>query len=153
MANHVGDAWPDMCHNAWQRPMHVGHMASHVCVTWHAMCQHAWHMEKDINRVWELFVEARSNKKEKEGKNKKERERKEKKRGKEKRERRRRKGEIKKEKRKAVFRRLELVGPRSKVCTFDEGCASRGRDSSYLGFFLLFELLFWSAFGTTLCHV
>ena len=56
------------------------------------MCQHAWHMEKAINMVWELFVEVRSIKKEKEGK-KKERERKERKRGKEKRERRRRNGE------------------------------------------------------------
>ena len=57
-----------MCHDAWQRPMHVGHMAIHVCDTWHAMCQHAWHMEKAINMVWELFVEAGSSKKEKEGK-------------------------------------------------------------------------------------
>ena len=50
--------------------MHLGHMASHVCDTWHAMCQHAWHMEKAINMVWELFVEAGSSKKEKEGKKK-----------------------------------------------------------------------------------
>ena len=27
-----------MCHIAWQRPMHVRHMASHVCGTWQAMC-------------------------------------------------------------------------------------------------------------------
>ena len=86
-------------------------------------------------------------------KEKKKRERKERKRGKEKRERRRIMGERKKEKRKAVFRRLELVRPKSKVRTFDEGCASKGRNYSYLGFFLSFELLFWSAFGTTLCHV
>ena len=72
-----------MCHNAWQRPMHVGHMASHVCDTWHAMCQHAWHMEKAIYGVCELFIEAGSSKKEKEGKKregkkgKKERKRKE----------------------------------------------------------------------------
>ena len=33
------------------------------------------------------------------------------------------------------------------------GYASRGRDSSYFGLLLAFELLFWSAFGTTLCHV
>ena len=59
-----------MCHNAWQRPMHVGHMASHVCDTWHAMCQHAWNMEKDIYGVWELFVQAGSSKMEKEGKKK-----------------------------------------------------------------------------------
>ena len=52
-----------------------------------------------------------------------------------------------------MFRRLKLVRPRSKVYIFDEGCAPRGKDSSYLGFFLSFELLFWSAFGTTLCHV
>ena len=37
--------------------------------------------------------------------------------------------------------------------TFDEGYAPRGRDSSFLGFFLSFKLLFWSAFGTMLCHV
>ena len=30
MANHVGDTCQAMCHNAWQRPMHVGHMACHV---------------------------------------------------------------------------------------------------------------------------
>ena len=42
------------------------------------MCQHAWHMEKAIYGVWELFVEAGSSKKEKEG---------EKRRGKEKKER------------------------------------------------------------------
>ena len=148
----MSDTWQAMCHNAWQRPMHVGHMACHVCDTWHVMCQHAWHMEKAINMVWELFVEAGSSKKEKEGK-KRERERKERKRGNEKRERRRRKGEIKKEKRKAVFQWLELVRPRSKVRIFDESCAPRVKDSSYLGFFLSFELLFWSAFGTTLCHV
>ena len=86
-------------------------------------------------------------------KKKKERERKERKRGKEERERRRRKGERKKENRKSVFRRSELIRPRSKVRIFYEGCTPRGRDSSYLGFFLSFELLFWYAFRTTLCHV
>ena len=30
MARHVGDTWRTMCHNAWQRPMHVGHIACHV---------------------------------------------------------------------------------------------------------------------------
>ena len=85
-------------------------------------------------------------------KKKRERERKERKRGKEKRERRRRKGERKKEKRKAVFRQSELIRLRSKVRIFDEGCALRDRDSSYLGFFLCFELLFWFAFGIMLCH-
>ena len=80
-----------MCHNAWQRPMHVGHMASHGYDTWHAMCQHAWHMEKDIYGVLELFVQAGSSKKEKEGKKKKEKERKESKRGIEKRKKMRRK--------------------------------------------------------------
>ena len=145
----MGDTWQAMCHNAWQRPMHVRHMASHVCDTWHAMCQHAWHMEKAIYGMWELFVEARSSKKEKEGKKK----RRGKKRKRKERERRRRKGERKKEKRKAVFRRLELVRPRSKVRIFDEGYAPNGRDSSYLDFFLSYQLLFWSAFGITLCHV
>ena len=51
-----------------------------------------------------------------------------------------------------MFLRSELIRARSKVCIFDEGYAPRGRDSSYLGFFLSFELLFWYAFGTTLCH-
>ena len=37
---------------------------------WQAMCQHAWKMEKDIYGVWKLFVQAGSNKKEKEGKKK-----------------------------------------------------------------------------------
>ena len=83
----------------------------------------------------------------------KKKEREERKREKEKRERMRRKEERKKEKTEVVFRRLELIRARSKVRIFDEGCAPRGRDSSYLGFFLSFELLFWSAFGTTLCHV
>ena len=83
---------------------------------------------------------------------KRERERKERKGGKEKRERMRRKGE-RKEKMKAVFRQSKLVRPRSKVQIFDEGCAPRCKDSSYLGIFLSFELLFWSTFGTTLCHV
>ena len=94
-------------------------------------------MEKAINMVWELFIEEGAARRK----------------SKEKKKRRRRKGERKKEKRKAMFRRPELVRPRSKVHIFDEGCASRGRDSSYLGFVLSFELLFWSAFGTTLCHV
>ena len=37
------------------------------------------------------------------------------------------KGKEKREKRKAVFRRSELVRPRSKVRRFDEGCTIRGR--------------------------
>ena len=36
------------------------------------MCQHAWHMEKAIYGLWELFVEAESIKKEKEGKKERE---------------------------------------------------------------------------------
>ena len=56
-----------MCHNAWQRPMHVGHMA---------------HL-KAINMV--LFVEGGATRRKMKEK-KKERERKERKRGKEKRE-------------------------------------------------------------------
>ena len=52
-----------------------------------------------------------------------------------------------------MFQQSELVRPRSKVRIFDGGCAPRGRDSSYLVFFLSFELLFLSAFGTTLCLV
>ena len=51
-----------------------------------------------------------------------------------------------------MFRQSKLVRPRSKVHIFDEGCTPRGRDSSYLGFFLSFDLLFWFAFGTTLFH-
>ena len=27
MVNHVSDTWQAMCHNAWKRPMHVGHKA------------------------------------------------------------------------------------------------------------------------------
>ena len=77
----------------------------------------------------------------KEKKKKKERERKERKR-----EGMRRKGKRKKEKRKSVFRRLELVGPRSKVQRFNEGYASRGRDSFYFGLLLAFGLLFWANF-------
>ena len=128
-------------------------MASHVSDTWHAMCQHAWHMKKVINMVWELFVEAESSKNEKEGKKKGEGKKGKKERKRKERERRRRKEERKKEKRKAVFRRSKLVRLRSKVRIFDEGCASRGRESSYISFFLSFEPLFWSSFGTTLCHV
>ena len=45
----------------------------------------------------------------------------------------------------------------SKVSIFNEGCASRGRDSSYLGFFLSFELLFlvcfWDHIVSCLWHV
>ena len=52
-----------------------------------------------------------------------------------------------------MFRQSELIKPRSKVRVFDKSCAPRGRDSSNLGLFLSFELLFWSAFGTMLCHV
>ena len=34
-----------------------------------------------------------------------------------------------------MFRRSEILGPRSKVCIFDEGYTPRGRDSSYFGLF------------------
>ena len=56
MLNHVGDTWQAMCHNAGQRPMHVGHMASHVstCIT---------HGEG-----YTLFIQEGSSKKKKEGK-------------------------------------------------------------------------------------
>ena len=84
--------------------------------------------------------------KEKKKKEKKRKQREENKRERE-RKRERRKGERNKEKMKAVFRRSECIRPRSKVHIFAEGCASRCRDSSYLGFFLSFELLFWSALG------
>ena len=53
----------------------------------------------------------------------------------------------------SAFQWSKLVGPRSKVCIFDEGYAPRGRDSSYFGLFLSFDLLFWVDFGTMLCHV
>ena len=33
------------------------------------------------------------------------------------------------------------------------GYTLRGMDSSYFGLLLAFQLLFWSAFGTMLCHV
>ena len=38
MVNHVGDTRQAVCHNAWQRPMHVGHKESHVCDKWQVMC-------------------------------------------------------------------------------------------------------------------
>ena len=69
MASHVGDTWRTMCHNAWQRPMHVGHMESHV-----STCMA---MEKDIYGMWELFIQVGSSKKEKEGKKRRGKERKE----------------------------------------------------------------------------
>ena len=81
-------------------------------------------MEKSIKGEGNQFVEEERHKKE----------RKEKKRE-EKKERKRRKGERKREKRKLVFRRSELVGSRSKVCIFDKGYTSRGRDSFYFGLF------------------
>ena len=52
MVNHVVDTWQVMCRNAWQRLIHVGHMA---------------HL-KAINMV--LFIKGGRNKKEKEGKKK-----------------------------------------------------------------------------------
>ena len=61
MANHVGETWQAMCHNAWQRTMHVGHMACHV-----STCMA--HV-KAINM--ELFVQGGGSKKEKEAKKKK----------------------------------------------------------------------------------
>ena len=96
--------------------------------------------------------EGKGRKKKRRGKERKEREEKKiEKEGEEReRERRRRKGERKKEKMRAVFRLSELVRPRSKVRIFEEGYTPRGRDSSYLSFFLSFELLFWFAFRTTL---
>ena len=53
----------------------------------------------------------------------------------------------------SAFRRSELFGQRSKVHIFDEGYAPRGRDSSYIGLFISFELLFLVDFGTMLCLV
>ena len=104
--------------------------------------------------IWGVGAVRRSREhREGKGRKKREKEIKERMRGKEKRERRRRKGERKKENRKAVFPWSELVRPRSKVHIFNGGYASRGRDSSYLSFFLSFEILFWYAFWTTLCHV
>ena len=35
----------------------------------------------------------------------------------------------------STFRRLELIGVRSKFCIFNEGHAQRGRDSSYFSLF------------------
>ena len=74
----MGDTWQAMFHNAWQRPMHVGHMVCHVltCMA---------HV-KAINM--EFFVQGGGSKKEKEGKKKRRRgkerkEREEKKRGRE----------------------------------------------------------------------
>ena len=85
----------------------------------------SWRMYK-----WEFVEEGRIIKEEKEkGKGKKgKKEKKE-------RERRRRKGERKREKRKSAFRRLDLVGPRSKDCIFEEGYNLRGRGYSYFDLF------------------
>ena len=52
-----------------------------------------------------------------------------------------------------VFRRSELIEPRSKVRIINEGYALRGRNSSYFCLFLSFRLLFWVDFGTMSCHV
>ena len=38
-------------------------------------------------------------------------------------------------KRKSAFSQSKLIEPRSKVCIFNEGYTSRGRDSSYFGLF------------------
>ena len=89
---------------------------------------------------WEMFVEGGEDRKER--RRKKERERKERKSRKEKREREKKGREKEGEKEIGVFfslafRRLELVGPRSKVYIFDKGYAPRGRDSSYFGLFPL----------------
>ena len=80
---------------------------------------------------WEVILVSRGRNK-KEGRRKKERERKERKKEREK----EKKGrEREREKRKSMFRWPELVGLRSKVCIFDEGYASKGRDYSYFGLF------------------
>ena len=79
MANHVSDTWQAMCHNAWQRPMHVGHMECHV-----STC-----MAYGKGFIWGVgAVHRRREQQEGKGREKKkEGERKERKRGKEKRER------------------------------------------------------------------
>ena len=84
MANHMGDTWQAMCHNAWKRPMHVGQIACHV-----STC-----MAHGEGYIWGVGV-VRTSREQQEGKG-----RKKKRRGKErkvreekKRERRRRKGE------------------------------------------------------------
>ena len=72
----MGDTWQAMCHNAWQRPMHVGHMACHVLTC----------MAHGEGYIWGVGVVRRS-REQQEGKwrKKKVRERKERKKGKEKR--------------------------------------------------------------------
>ena len=82
------------------------------------------------------FVEGERNKKE----------RKEKGKGKEGKKEKKKKRRRKMEKRKSTFRRSELIGPRSKVCIFDEGDAPRGSDSSYFGLFFTIR-----AMGLCLC--
>ena len=89
-------------------------------------------MEKSIKRVGNQFVKEESNKKEKKEKKKKrkkesEREEMERERG--------GKGNRRSNGRKSAFRRSELVGPRSKVCLFNEDYTPRGRDSSHFGLF------------------
>ena len=103
--------------------LHVGHMASHV-----SPCMK---VGRSMKRGGDSLVE--------EGRSIKEMRRKKKKERKERKKEREREGEERERERERkgspAFRRSELVGPRSKVCIFDEGYAARGRDSSYFGLF------------------
>ena len=76
----MGDTWQTMCHNAWQRPMHVGHMAHGERYIWGV----------GVVRTSREQQEGKGRKKKREGKKgKKERKRKERKEEERERERRR----------------------------------------------------------------
>ena len=95
MASHVGDTWQAMCHNAWQRLTHVGHMASHVCDTWHV-----GHMAHGVRYKWGVGAVCTS-RKQQEGKGRK----KQRRRGKERKEKREKKREREGEEREREIRR------------------------------------------------
>ena len=59
-----------------------------------------------------------------------------------------------------LFQKLKFLGSYKnsldqavKSGDLTRGYTSRGRNSSYFGLFLAFWLLFWTNFGTVLCHV
>ena len=115
--------------------MHACRAHSLPCVKMHACRTHGkpcvnMHASGNVYK-WEV-IPVRRGREQQKGK---EKEKGKGEKGKKERKRRRRKGERKWEKMKSAFRRSELIGPRSKVCIFDEGYAPRGRDSFYFGLF------------------
>ena len=86
-----------MCHNAWQRPMHVGHMPSHVCDTWCMTLLEAIYTGVPIQFVEGSKKKREEGKREKGGKKKEKGRRKEEKRKEEKRRKKRKKEKEKRE--------------------------------------------------------